>query len=403
MAQTHAHPGPARPARHRLARPSPATPGSASAACCCCIATFIVVAAPVDVRARPAGPGHQGAHRPRLRGVGPTSLMLCSRGSAYPSPTSRSRPPPGMGGEPTLRAQTLEAELSPAVPLVAAGRRQARSCSRGRSIELHVDAQGRRSWDFAAAEAGRVRVAQAGTRQSTGRACGAPRQDAELAAALEKLLPTSVTIVDGTVRYVDERPGVRHEVGSTRARSCRRPTSTARSRPRATSPGAARSWSSTAPCRRSALALEEQKAGLTFKLVGPAHGGQLRRHARRCRRADRSNGLLSLKAPSVQTLASWIGRPMTAGQDPGALSLSSFASSSADGRVSLSRLTATLGDTSLDGCADHRDQGRASPPQRQSAPLGARPRPHAHARPVPRRRVRRLRPAARPQADPVVR
>ena len=40
---------------------------------------------------------------------------------------------------------------------------------------------------------------------------------------------------------------------------------------------------------------------------------------------------------------------MDAGQpDPGALSLSSSLAST-DGRVSLSRLTATLGDTSLDG------------------------------------------------------
>ena len=37
---------------------------------------------------------------------------------------------------------------------------------------------------------------------------------AQLAAALEKLFPTSVRVIDGTVRYIDERAGVRHEFGS---------------------------------------------------------------------------------------------------------------------------------------------------------------------------------------------
>ena len=61
------------------------------------------------------------------------------------------------------------------------------------------------------------------------------------------------------------------------------------------------------------------------------------------------DGLLGIKAPSLRGLANWAGGRMGSGsQDPGAFSLSS-AIAGADGRLSLSRLTASLGSTSLDG------------------------------------------------------
>ena len=103
------------------------------------------------------------------------------------------------------------------------------------------------------------------------------------------------------------------------------------------------------------------------------------------------NGLLSLKAPSVQTLGTWIGRPMTAGQDPGALSLSASLSSSAD-QISLSRLTATVGDASIEGSlaiATKGERPRLTGDLRVSElDFG---RLLMHQGPLPRRRVHQLR------------
>src|SRR5262245_13420367 len=165
------------------------------------LVTFIFVAAPIDgmrdrlVQDIKARTGRDFAVS------GPTSLNLVPRLAVSFADVSLS-PPPGMGGEPILRAQALQAEVGflslfspqPTVRRIVLSRPL---------IELRVDAQGRRSWDFAGLEMGRVRLAQAGQLPAP-YARPAP-SGAQLAAALDKLLPTSVRVIDGTVRYFNER------------------------------------------------------------------------------------------------------------------------------------------------------------------------------------------------------
>ena len=130
-----------------------------------------------DCRIRGAGPGlpaARGRHvpdrrRPRRAGARPADRSRSSPAPAAiswcPGPTSlvlfpaarrsrlrdvASRPRPDMGGAPTLAVQTLEAELG----LMSLFTRQAgvkRLVLTRPVIELRVDAQGRRSWDFALA------------------------------------------------------------------------------------------------------------------------------------------------------------------------------------------------------------------------------------------------------------
>ena len=312
------------------------------------LATFIFVAAPIDgVRDRLAQDIKARTGRDFVV-AGPTSLSLLPRPAVSFADVSLSAAP-GMGGEPILRAKTVQAEVGvlslfsqqPAVRRLVVSRPV---------IELRVDAQGRRSWEFGALEDRRVRVAQAGGPGALpSRALRAPAafDTAQLAAALEKLLPTSVRVVDGTVRYIDERAGMRHEIGSLEldlvANDIGGPLEAKGSF----------AWRGESVALQAALApirglLEDQKARLTFKLSGrPVEANY--DGALEVASGLALDGLLGIKAPSLRGLASWAGGGMGSGsQDPDAFSLSS-AVAGADGRLSLSRLTASLGATSLDG------------------------------------------------------
>jgi AsmA protein len=312
-------------------------------------ATFIILAAPVDhvrdqlVRDVKARTGRD------LVVSGPTSLILFPRLAVSFANVALSAPP-GMRGEPTLRVQTLEAELG-LLSLLSQQAGIRRLVLSRPTIELRVDAQGRRSWDFAAAEPERVRLAQAPS-GSDARPRPLPltqngrRGGAELVAALEKLTPTSVHITDGTVRYIDERAGVRHDVKSLDLELAVNDVA---------GPLEAKGslgWRGEQLTFAGALSpvravLQAQKARLTVKLAGRPieanYDGTLDVAS-----GLALDGLVRLKAPSVQALSGWMGSPMAAGRDPGALSLSSSLTG-ANGQVSLLRLTATVGNTSLNG------------------------------------------------------
>ena len=113
------------------------------------IATFVVLVAPVDM-VRDQLVRDVKAHTGRnLVVAGPSSLMLFPRLGVSFGNVSLS-PPPGMGGEPTLRVEALEAQLSLLSLLSQQGGVKRVTLSRP-IVNLNIDAQGRRSWDFAAA------------------------------------------------------------------------------------------------------------------------------------------------------------------------------------------------------------------------------------------------------------
>ena len=89
---------------------------------------------------------------------GPTSVSVFPRAAVGLSNVSLSAPS-GMGGGPTMVAETLHVEIG----LLSLLSRQAaikRLVLTRPTIELRVDAQGRRSWEFADAAPRPVRLAQ---------------------------------------------------------------------------------------------------------------------------------------------------------------------------------------------------------------------------------------------------
>jgi AsmA protein len=314
-------------------------------------ATFVFLAAPVDlVRDRLVQDIKARTGRD-LVVAGATSLVLFPRLAVSFANVALSAPP-GMGGEPTLRVQTLEAELG-LLSLLSQQAGIKRLVLSRPTIELRVDAQGRRSWEFATAEPRSVRSAQAAVGGAEGSSSLLQVQyrqpaasGAQLAAEVEKLVPASVSVIDGTVRYIDERAGVRHEIQSLDLELAVNDIG---------GPLAAKGslgWRGERVGFVGALSpvralLQEQKARLTLELSGRSieahYDGALDVVS-----GLALDGLVSLKAPSLQAVGNLLGSPVDAGQDPGALNLSSSLTS-AGGQVSLSRLTLTVGDTSLNG------------------------------------------------------
>jgi uncharacterized protein involved in outer membrane biogenesis len=125
-------------------------------------------------------------------------------------------PPDGVGGAPTVRIPSLEAEMS-LRSLLSRRPKLDRVTLHQPVIELHIDAQGRRSWDLApsrlrpprpsAAEAGGAEGASPGQRDRSHKIEGITSKTSESSR------PWSVRVADGTLRYSDERSGTRHEIG----------------------------------------------------------------------------------------------------------------------------------------------------------------------------------------------
>ena len=124
------------------------------------LVTFIFVAAPIDgMRDRLVQDIKARTGRDFVVS-GPTSLKLVPRLAVSFADVSLS-PAPGMRGEPILRAQALEAEVG-FLSLFSPQPTVRRLVLSRPVIELRVDAQGRRSWDFAAARNGARAVGAGG-------------------------------------------------------------------------------------------------------------------------------------------------------------------------------------------------------------------------------------------------
>ena len=310
------------------------------------LATFVVVAAPLDSMRDRLVQDIKARTGRDFVASGPTSLNLFPRLAVSFADVSLSAPA-DMSGEPTLKAQALAAEVG-FLSLFSQQPTIRRLVVWRPIVELRIDAQGRRSWDFAALQPGRVRLAQAATGRSGVSSQGRPAPgNVQLVAALEKLLPTSVGVIDGTVRYIDERAGVRHELGSLEldvvANDIGGPLE---AKGNFTWHGESVAFQADLSTMRAAL--EEQRARLTLKLSGRPFEANYE-GALDFASGLALDGLVNVKAPSLHGLASWAGGRTGAGQlDVGALDLSSSLAS-ADGTLSLSGLTATLGGTSLEG------------------------------------------------------
>ena len=249
--------------------------------------------------------------------AGPTSL------SFFPSVAISMRDvtlsaPPGMAGAPVATMQALEASV-PLMPLLQKQVSVERLILRKPVIDLRVDANGRRSWDFATLEAPRrIQIAQAGS----GRPGQIPRELQEFVksanpdsreavvskgplGALETLSLEDIRIEGGTIRYGDERSGLNEEIQSLDAQLSLNSIS---------SPLDAKGsllWRGEPVSFETRLASpkllsEERPARLTLKVSGrPAdidYDGSIT-----LGRAPEAEGTIALKAPSLKALLGLAG------------------------------------------------------------------------------------------------
>jgi AsmA protein len=219
------------------------------------------------------------------------------------------------------------------------------------TIELRVDAEGRRSWEFAGAAPGHVRLAQLAGSRERFTATDAQRGErapgnVRLAETLAGLMPASVRIAGGTVRYTDERSGIHQEVGGIDLDlSFSGPTGPLEGKGNLAWQGEKVAFQALVSPLRALL--EQKNARLSFKISGRPLEASFDGAARVAANGT-FDGKVSVKAPSIAALAAWLGKPGPAERDIGELSFSTPVSL-ADGRVSLPDLSAKIGETSLSG------------------------------------------------------
>jgi AsmA protein len=313
-------------------------------------ATFIIAVTPFDfvrdhlVQQVKARTGRN------LEISGATSVSLFPRASLDLTNVALSAPS-AMGGAPMVVAEGLEVEVG-LIPLLLRQPVIRRLVLTRPVIELRVDAEGRRSWEFAHGPPGPLRLAQlagSGREQPTAtdaRSGTRAPEDGRLADTLEGLVPSRLRIIDGTVRYADERDGLSHEVSALDLDL------------RFEGPGGPLEGKGGLAWRGEKLSLqglvsplrallEERHARLSLKVSGrpieASYEGVVKIAA-----SPTLEGKADLKAASTAALGAWLAKPGAAGRDAGELSLSTRLSA-ADGRLSLQELSATVGEMRLTG------------------------------------------------------
>ena len=307
---------------------------------------FLLVAAPVDlVRDRVIEQVRARTGRD-LVVAGPTALSLFPRPAISLSDVSLSAPE-GLEAPPTLVVPTLEAELR-LWSLLAAQPAAERITLHRPTIELSVDAQGRRSWDLTSVRSRRARSLPATDSAQAQQPSGDPTS------ATEPRQPTiqskfgsgSVRVLDGTIRYRDHGSGSHAEIEALNVTLAM------------DGPDAPLKIDGTLALRGAKLAiaatvspiqglLTDQPARLALKVSGvPFEGtyqGTLSLAA-----GISLDGTLKLQAASARALGDWLGRPLAANGDADAVTFSTDLKAT-PARVALSSFQATIGPATMTG------------------------------------------------------
>jgi uncharacterized protein involved in outer membrane biogenesis len=172
---------------------------------------FVLVAPPLDaVRDRLAADVSARTGR-TLTVAGPMSVALFPRVVVAFSDIAL-QPPEGVAGAPTLTAPSLDVETS-LWSLLSRRPRLDRITLHRPTIELAIDAQGRRSWETAAPvprpNRPPVNEARGGKAAPPG-----PAERSSTTTRSRRPRPWAVRLLDGTVRYRDERAGTSYEIGA---------------------------------------------------------------------------------------------------------------------------------------------------------------------------------------------
>ncbi len=278
--------------------------------------------------------------------AGPTALSLFPRPAISLSDVSLSAPE-GLEAPPTLVVPTLEAELR-LWSLLAAQPAVERITLHRPTIELSVDAQGRRSWDLTSVRSRRSRSLPATDSTQAQQSSGEPTSATEprQTTIQPKFGSGSVRVLDGTIRYRDHGTGSHAEIEALNVTLA------------TDGPDAPLKIDGTLAVRGAKLAiaatvspiqglLTDQPARLALKVAGvPFEGtyqGTLALTA-----GISLDGTLKLQAASARALGDWLGRPLAANGDADAVTFSTDLKAT-PARVALSNVQATFGPATMTG------------------------------------------------------
>jgi len=306
---------------------------------------FLLVAAPVDlVRDRIIDQVKARTGRD-LTVAGTTSFSFFPRLAVTLSDVSLS-PPEGFDAPPTLIVSTVEAEIRPWSLLTAQPAVEGITLHRP-TIELSVDAQGGRSWDFGDRRSRRSRPApnSPDVQQPSEKALPAKEMPAARA-ALSKLVAGRLRIVDGTVRYNDHGSGTHSEVERLNfTLAADDPSGSLKIDGSLMARGASLTVAGSITSLQALLS--DQPAQIALKVSGPPfeaiYEGAI------SLAADFSvDGMLKLRAASARALGDWLGRPLPSKEDGDAIVLSTDLKAT-QSRVAFSNLQASIGSNTMAG------------------------------------------------------
>jgi AsmA protein len=338
--------GSGRPAPTRAGRSWLAFAGYAGLGLLCLVLaglTFLLVATPTDlIRDRIA-------ERVKLRTgrdllvTGPTSLSLFPRPALSLREVALSAP--GNEGPPTLSMQGLDVELG-LWPLLVSQQVSVKRLRVTRpAIELRVDAEGRRSWDFAVERAA-VRPAAAVTDAEAAAQAAPPGRGPRPRLPLEALAPVNVSILDGTVHYQDERSGTRHTVSALDLDlALNDAAGPLEAKGNLTWRDEKLAFDAILSSVRALLAESETRVSLKVggQPLQATYQGSLSLAG-----GLALDGQAGISAPSLQALEAWLGKRLAGGREAGAVAISTPVAL-ANGQLSLSDLNARIGDSLING------------------------------------------------------
>jgi AsmA protein len=326
--------------------------GALTLACLCLAAVaFLIFAAPLDaVRDRLVEQVSARTGR-TLVIAGPASLSLYPRLAVSVRDVSVLAPE-GMGAAPVVSVPSLEVEVS-LWSLLSRRPQLGGVTLRRPTIELSIDAQGRRNWELS--RPGQVLSGPVdGGREAQAPAKLAPPAGQNQAKGLQRPAG-SVRIIDGTLRYRDERSGSHDEISALdlilTTNDLDGPVAVSGTFTRR---GTQAGFAAVALPLRSILA--DQPVHLTLK-VGAAGIEAAYEGTMAFKGGIAADGKVSIRAPSAQALSHWLGTPWPSAADP--LAISGHVKA-VDGGVMLSSLEASLGDVSLEGSLAVGVKGRPS-------------------------------------------
>lgn len=350
-APRQAAPSPRRSVKPKPRRKRPPPPrwrsvlgyGGLTLACLCAAGVaFLLIATPVDlVRDRVIEQVKARTGRD-LVVAGPTSVSLFPRPGVSLGDVSLSAAE-GMEGRPVLVVPTIEAELhlwslltaQPAVERITLHRP---------TIELSVDAQGRRSWEPANRPPRRSASSDSAPRDASGTL--APAGEMRPRMVSPRVGAGSIRIVDGIVRYNDQGSGNHSEIESLNLTlATDDPAGPLKVNGTLNVRGAPLTIAGTVSPLQALLA--DQPAQLAFKVSGAPFEGSYEGFLTLAA-GIAAEGILKLQAPSARILGDWLGRPLPANEDSDAAALSAGLKMS-QGQVMISNLQANVGAATMAG------------------------------------------------------